>query len=290
MKVLSTEGLTKLIDLIKSNFISSADVETTNEVTLATVATTGAYSDLSGKPTVDQTYDGTSANAQSGVAVASAISGKADDSAVVHIAGTETVDDVKTFTSALTYSGAAGTVLNMRRTDINYSSYVESTKNVYAGFFDANGNFMGGLQSRNTTTATQMKLMVRRQGDTTTEVSGLPSIGISYGTTGDAYGIAPASDVNGSIVTTVTKTKAAAGGFKLGNGLIINWGTTSSGGSDKKTVTFKIPFASTNYFAICNAIRTGSTGSGWGYLSNKTKTTVDLVAGSDSTVWLAIGY
>ena len=48
---------------------------------LATVATTGAYSDLSGTPTipvVDQTYDASSANAQSGVAVASAISGKQD--------------------------------------------------------------------------------------------------------------------------------------------------------------------------------------------------------------------
>ena len=45
--------------------------------TLSTVATTGAYSDLSGAPTiptVDQTYDGTSANAQSGVAVAEGIS------------------------------------------------------------------------------------------------------------------------------------------------------------------------------------------------------------------------
>ena len=44
---------------------------------LATVATTGSYNDLSNKPTipiVDQTYNGTSANAQSGVAVASAIS------------------------------------------------------------------------------------------------------------------------------------------------------------------------------------------------------------------------
>lgn len=81
MKVLSTEGLTKLIDLIKSSFISNEDTQATvavdavetSEVTLATVATTGAYSDLSGTPTVDQTYDGTSVNAQSGVAVASAI-------------------------------------------------------------------------------------------------------------------------------------------------------------------------------------------------------------------------
>lgn len=43
---------------------------------LATVATSGSYVDLSNKPTVDQTYDATSANAQSGTAVASAISTK----------------------------------------------------------------------------------------------------------------------------------------------------------------------------------------------------------------------
>lgn len=52
-----------------------------NKPTLATVATSGAYADLSGKPTiptVDQVYDASSANAQSGVAVASAISGKQD--------------------------------------------------------------------------------------------------------------------------------------------------------------------------------------------------------------------
>lgn len=41
---------------------------------LADVATSGAYSDLTGTPTVDQTYNSTSANAQSGKAVASAIS------------------------------------------------------------------------------------------------------------------------------------------------------------------------------------------------------------------------
>ena len=89
MKVVSNEALTKLIQLIKSSFISNTDTETVNTVTLATVATTGAYSDLSGTPTVDQTYDGTSANAQSGVAVASAISGKANTD-LSNISGTST--------------------------------------------------------------------------------------------------------------------------------------------------------------------------------------------------------
>lgn len=57
------------------NAAAGSDDEILNKPSLATVATTGAFSDLSGKPTVDQTYDGTSANAQSGVAVAQAIAG-----------------------------------------------------------------------------------------------------------------------------------------------------------------------------------------------------------------------
>ena len=48
MKVVSTDALTKLIQLVKSAFVSKTDVITTTEVTLATVATTGAFSDLSG--------------------------------------------------------------------------------------------------------------------------------------------------------------------------------------------------------------------------------------------------
>lgn len=57
-----------------TNNTISVDGEQASLVSLATVATTGAYSDLSGTPTVDQTYDGTSTNAQSGVAVAQALS------------------------------------------------------------------------------------------------------------------------------------------------------------------------------------------------------------------------
>ena len=53
-----------------------------NKPSLAAVATSGNYSDLNGTPTiptVDQTYDATSTNAQSGVAVAQAVSGKEDE-------------------------------------------------------------------------------------------------------------------------------------------------------------------------------------------------------------------
>ena len=44
-----------------------------NAPVLATVATSGDYNDLTNKPTVDQTYNASSTNAQSGTAVANAI-------------------------------------------------------------------------------------------------------------------------------------------------------------------------------------------------------------------------
>lgn len=50
MKVLSTEGLTKLIQLVKSAFIKVEDVVETEEVTLADVAISGDYDDLINKP------------------------------------------------------------------------------------------------------------------------------------------------------------------------------------------------------------------------------------------------
>lgn len=52
MKVVSTEALTKLIQLVKSAFVSKTDVVTTSEVTLADVALSGDYDDLINKPTI----------------------------------------------------------------------------------------------------------------------------------------------------------------------------------------------------------------------------------------------
>jgi hypothetical protein len=72
---------------------------------LATVATTGAYSDLSGTPTipaVDQTYSASSTNAQSGVAVASAIAGISVD----EVPAVTSSDDGKVLKA--TYSGGTG--------------------------------------------------------------------------------------------------------------------------------------------------------------------------------------
>lgn len=87
---------------------------------LATVATSGSYNDLSNKPTiptVDQTYDSTSTNAQSGTAVASAVSNKVDKNSSAQAkaygttsAGVETTWKVSSSAGAstLAYRGTNG--------------------------------------------------------------------------------------------------------------------------------------------------------------------------------------
>ena len=70
-----------------------------NKPNLASVATSGSYSDLSNTPTiptVDQTYNASSTNAQSGVAVASAVSGKEDSFEVGDGLVMETIGGVRT--------------------------------------------------------------------------------------------------------------------------------------------------------------------------------------------------
>jgi len=79
----STSGVSEILNKpsLATVATSGAYSDLSGTPTLATVATSGSYADLSNKPnipTVDQVYDGTSTNAQSGVAVASALSGKQD--------------------------------------------------------------------------------------------------------------------------------------------------------------------------------------------------------------------
>lgn len=69
MKVLSTDGLTKLIQLIKSTFIKNTDTIAVTSVQLSTVATSGSYNDLSNKPTIPTVVSTVSASSTNADAV-----------------------------------------------------------------------------------------------------------------------------------------------------------------------------------------------------------------------------
>ena len=103
------------------------------------------------------------------------------------------------------------------------------------------------------------------------------------------------SDYNNSIVTTVAKSKAKNGHFKLGNGLIVQWGQDVFEGSST-TITLPTPFTSTNYsIAHCPIDTAGTYCVG---MLVESKTTSNFVGHGWNTAgrvrttdfWIAMGY
>ena len=95
-----------------------------NAPVLASVATSGDYNDLTNKPTVDQTYNASSANAQSGTAVASAISSAI--SSVYKPAGSSTFVGLPT-----PAAGNLGNVYNMSEEFTTDDRFVEGAGSKY---------------------------------------------------------------------------------------------------------------------------------------------------------------
>ena len=127
MKVLTTAGLTKLIELSKDTFIDKTNTVDIASV-LATVAITGSYTDLSNKPTiptVDQNYNATSANAQSGTAVASAISSK--QPTITGAATTITSSNLTTSRALISNSNGKVAVSDTTSTELGYVHGVTSS-------------------------------------------------------------------------------------------------------------------------------------------------------------------
>lgn len=102
---------------------------------LATVATTGAFSDLTGQPTVDQTYDGTSANAQSGLAVASALSSKADATDIKD--GVLTIQQNGTSKGTFTANSSTNATVNITTDDWVATASVSSGSVTFSGVDDS---------------------------------------------------------------------------------------------------------------------------------------------------------
>ena len=149
MKILSTEGLTKLIQLIKNSFISVDDAVTTDTITLADVATTGDYDDLINKPAIPVYTAGEGIDITNNVIsntqtpavwgnitgtlsnqtdLQNALDGKANDSNVVHKTGTETITGFKTFTNkAKITSSTAGAILELESGESNTNFLLKRT-------------------------------------------------------------------------------------------------------------------------------------------------------------------
>lgn len=67
MKVVSSDGLTELIQLSKNNFLDKNNVIQGTTIQLATVATSGSYNDLANKPSIPTVNNSTITITQGGV-------------------------------------------------------------------------------------------------------------------------------------------------------------------------------------------------------------------------------
>ena len=141
MKVVSTEALTKLIQLVKSAFIKVDDVaevteietEIPSEITLATVATTGDYEDLINKPTIPTVNNATLTIQKNGTNVA-AFTANASSNVTANISVPTTTSSVTSGSTAALTSGGAYT--NLVRRKSTSSATGSTSQGVYV---DANG-------------------------------------------------------------------------------------------------------------------------------------------------------
>lgn len=204
---------------------------------------------------------------------------------VVHKTGQETINNEKIFTA------------NLIRAHTDITKGTNPSSPLYWGveFIDKNGpaavNRLGLLETK-----------LNTNGDVETYIASYlntngsrdqTALKIVYKKDGNKYAIAPASDVIDSIVTTVNKSKSKNGYFKLGNGLIVQWGYSSASG-ENLSITFPTPFSSTNY-GMGLTVNSDYGGAIWiSEMSVTNRSTTGFKYGNSSKAhpfsWVAIGY
>ena len=191
---------------------------------------------------------------------------KANDADVVHKTGNETISGEKTFTTCI-----------RKTTSTSWENIISMTGN--------NFPYIAGYSKDNDTA---LALCTFHNGNWC-------NIEIHNSGTG-GYVTAPASDINGSIITTVSKSKAENGYFKLGNGLIVQWGRKNTTSTSQHTISFSTPFSSaTSYTIVKNYQSNKSTNCQDREVSFYNMTTTGATSYSPSgdtsqISWLAIGY
>lgn len=207
---------------------------------------------------------------------------------VVHRSGNETIGGVKRFSENIL-------------TDINATRNVAPSAAQYGGIGirdNANNLFASMVAAMDTNKNASAFLRVFNPKNTSS--SDATYMTLHYDADGATYVTAPASDKNGSIVTTTGKTKAANGYYELGNGLIVQWGKVASDGNTYVTITYPKTFSSATSYSITATQRSKSSSlasSSAVSIYNPTATSVKVASraitessDNDYFYWIAIGY
>ena len=206
---------------------------------------------------------------------------------IVHRTGNENIAGVKEFT---TWDGLRAKGIIRARGN---QAYTESTSGwtLEGGIHITGPNdteSYGAFETIKNGGSTYSQMNVRgRSGNW-----GANPIAVGVNENGITFTFAPSCDWNNSIVTTVDKSKSSPGFFKLGNGLIIQWGFIGTFGNTRN-VTFPTAFTDTNYVIVAN---------NWAYpqdlyalsVSDKYTTNANINCNGGATqrefMWIAIGY
>ena len=209
-------------------------------------------------------------------------------SGVVHLSGAETITGTKTFK-------ANQPAVYLQSATAVKGTTPSSTIDEFVAFFDKNGtaqsnklgqvfcSYTGGTGTGAGSIHVSLGAFKPQSGSTVTE-----NLSIYYPASGNPYATAPESDVNGSIVTTVSKHKETRGSFAYGNGMIVNFYSSTSDEASGTTFTFREPFTSaTSYGVACTGTNAGQ------YLDTSFKTATSfkiLSNASGKRTYVAIGY
>lgn len=190
---------------------------------------------------------------------------KANDADVVHKKGNEAISGKKTFNKEI-YS-----------TTSNVINRITALGDGSVRIFDYNSSIYTRLRSINNSASVPKETCI----DVIARQDGITQIDLNADKV-----FSTASDADGTVVTTVSKSKTTNGYFKFGNGLIIQWGNAGSGG----TITFPTPFSSDN-FSVTATIKSANGTNNNDAITAKRTTGFDFHNYSGGgCLWVAIGY
>lgn len=197
-------------------------------------------------------------------AIQTQINAKANNNAVVHLTGDETITGFKTFKNDIFLGGVAGS--GQEGGQINFNAGESETNQNVFNFDRRDGEFRFFGVGLDGNVHVPLRININNN--------------LVY---------ANPSDVSNTIVTTTGISKSGNGFVRLGNGIIIQWGWHSGSGS---TLTFPTPFTSTNYSVAANYRKQSSSGSGIGHVNFYPTSTTSCYFNSQGGdfQWVAIGY